>query len=283
MIKPLNFLKMEGLWNDFLVTHRIRPNHASTHLIAREAVRLCNRRRSIGADGFIMLLPSKNADFQMRIFNSDGSEAEMCGNGIRCCALYVKETKLSRKRSLTFETNAGSRNTEITKTGLVRVTMGRPVLSAPQIPTMKVSGTMLNEELHVEGRIFKVTAVSMGNPHAVIYENAITDDLVRVWGKKIENHPFFPKKTNVEFVKVISRSEISMRVWERGCGETLACGTGACASVVAGILNKLHGNRVTVHLIGGDLFVEWDGQETSQVYLTGPATIAFKGSVEINL
>jgi diaminopimelate epimerase len=142
---------------------------------------------------------------------------------------------------------------------------------------------MLNEELHVEGRIFKVTAVSMGNPHAVIYENAITDDLVRVWGKKIENHPFFPKKTNVEFVKVISRSEISMRVWERGCGETLACGTGACASVVAGILNKLHGNRVTVHLIGGDLFVEWDGQETSQVYLTGPATIAFKGSVEINL
>jgi diaminopimelate epimerase len=158
MIKPLDFLKMEGLGNDFIVTHRIRPNHASAHLIARESIRLCNRRRSIGADGFIMLLPSKIADFQMRIFNSDGSEAEMCGNGIRCCALYVKKLKLSRKRSLTFETNAGSRTTEITKTGLVRVTMGRPVLSAPQIPTTclpsgtaKVSDTMLNEELHVEG------------------------------------------------------------------------------------------------------------------------------------
>jgi diaminopimelate epimerase len=202
----------------------------------------------------------------------------------------VKKLKLSRKRSLIFETNAGSRTTELIKNGLVRVTMGRPVLSTPQIPTTclpsgtaKVSGTMLNEELHVEDRIFKVTAVSMGNPHAVIYENAITDDLVRVWGKKIENHPFFPKKTNVEFVKVISRNEISMRVWERGCGETMACGTGACASVVAGIVNKLLGNKVIVHLPGGDLFVEWDGQETSQVYLTGPATIAFKGSVEINL
>lgn len=283
MIKPLSFLKMEGLGNDFIVTHNLRPKHASADVIAREAIRLCNRRRGIGADGLIMLLPSKNADFRMRIFNSDGSEAEMCGNGIRCCALYVKKLKLSRKRSLTFDTNAGNKTTELTKDGLVRVTMGRPVLSAPQIPTMRISGTVLNEDLPVDDRLFTITAVSMGNPHAVIFEDAITDDLVHVWGKKIESHPFFPKKTNVEFVKVLSRSEISMRVWERGCGETMACGTGACASVVAGILNKLHGNRVTVHLIGGDLLVEWDGHETSPVYLTGPSKIAFKGSVEINL
>jgi diaminopimelate epimerase len=219
----------------------------------------------------------------MRIFNSDGSEAEMCGNGIRCCAVYVKKLRLSEERSLLFETSAGSIVTELTKGGLIRVTMGKPVLSAPQIPTMKISGTVVNENLHVEHMLFKVTAVSMGNPHAVIYDDHLTDELVLVWGKKIETHPFFPKKTNVEFVKVLSQNEIRMRIWERGCGETLACGTGACAGVVAGIINKLHGNKVTVHLPGGDLFVEWNGKETSPVYMTGPAKIVFKGSVEINL
>jgi len=226
----------------------------------------------------------------MRIFNSDGSEAEMCGNGIRCCAVYVKKLKLSGKRSLSFETGAGSIATESVGNGLIRVTMSRPVLFAPQIPTTclpsgtaKVSGTVLNEDLSVDGRLFKITAVSMGNPHAVIYEDNITDELVQVWGKKIENHPFFPKKTNVEFVKVLSKNEIRMRVWERGCGETMACGTGACAAVVAGILNKLLGNRVTAHLPGGDLLVEWDGKETSPVFMTGPASITFKGSVDVTM
>ncbi len=281
MKKLLNFLKMEGLGNDFIVTHEV--SLPLPFRIAQQAAVLCDRRRSIGADGLILILPSITADFQMRIFNSDGSEAEMCGNGIRCCAVYVKKLRLSVKRSLSFETGAGSIATELTRNGLVRVTMGRPVLSAPQIPTMKIAGTVIMEDLPVDDRLFKVTAVSMGNPHAVIYDDHLTDELVHAWGKKIEIHPFFPKKTNVEFVKVLSQNEIRMRVWERGCGETLACGTGACASVVAGIINKLHGNKVTVHLPGGDLFVEWNGKETSPVYMTGPAKIVFKGSVEIIL
>jgi diaminopimelate epimerase len=281
MNTSFDFLKMEGLGNDFIVTHEVRL--PSLPLIAHQVVRLCDRRRGIGADGLICILPSKIADFKMKIFNSDGSEAEMCGNGVRCCAVYVKKLKLSGNRSLSFETGAGTIVTELTKGVFVRVTMGKPVLSAPQIPTMKITGTVIMEKLPVDDRLFKVTAVSMGNPHAVIYDDHLTDELVLGWGKKIENHHFFPNKTNVEFVKVLSPNEIRMRVWERGCGETLACGTGACASVVSGILNKLHGNRVTVHLPGGDLLVEWDGKETSPVYMTGPARITFKGSVEINI
>lgn len=275
----LNFIKMEGTGNDFIVTHEVPVQFKPT---ADLALRLCDRRRGIGADGLVLLLPSPTADFQMRIFNSDGSEAEMCGNGIRCCAAYVKKMKLSVKRILRFETGAGIIVTEFIKDGDVRVIMGRPVLSAPLIPTLKVSGRVVMEDLHVERMRFKVTAVSMGNPHAVIFDEQLTDELVHVWGKKIEAHPFFPKKTNVEFVKVISENEVRMRVWERGCGETPACGTGACASAVAGIINGMLGNSVTVHVIGGDLLVEWDGKETSPVYLTGPAKMTFRGSVEIN-
>jgi diaminopimelate epimerase len=276
----LEFLKMEGAGNDFIVTHGVRPPYVSR--IALQAARLCDRRRGIGADGLILILPSKNADFQIKIFNCDGSEAEMCGNGIRCCAVYARKQKLSGKRCLAFETGAGVIATEFMRNGLVRVTMGKPVLSAPRIPTGKVSGTVVNENLSVDGRLFRITALSMGNPHAVIFEDEPTDELVLLWGRKIETHPFFPKKTNVEFVKIISKKEINMRVWERGCGETMACGTGACASVVAGIINRLCAHRVTVHLPGGDLFVEWDGKETSPVYLTGPARVTFSGIVGIN-
>jgi diaminopimelate epimerase len=278
MLPPLNFLKMEGAGNDFIVVQELSAQRAPS---AELAVRLCNRRRGIGADGLIVVLPSKSADFQMRIFNSDGSEAEMCGNGIRCCAVYVKIMKLSGKRVLVFETGAGHITAEIVKNGAVRVNMGKPVLSAPQIPTLKVADRVIMEDLYVDRMLFKITAVSMGNPHAVIFDEHLTDELVQVWGPKIEVHPFFPKKTNVEFVKVISDKEIRMRVWERGCGETLACGTGACASVVAGVLNKMLANRVTVHLPGGDLFVEWDGEKTGPVYMTGPANVTFTGSVEI--
>jgi len=278
MSQPLNFLKMEGTGNDFIVAHEF-----PTQLVpsAELAVRLCDRRRGIGADGLILLLPSKSADFQMRIFNSDGSEAEMCGNGVRCCAVYVKKMKLSGKWNLQFETGAGIITAGFLKNGNVRVNMGKPVLSAPLVPTMKVSGRVVMEDLHVERMLFKITAVSMGNPHAVIFDEHLTDELVQVWGRKIETHPFFPKKTNVEFVKVLSDKEIRLRVWERGCGETASCGTGACGSVVAGVINKMLGNSVTVHLSGGDLFVEWDGKETCPVYLTGPANVTFKGSVEI--
>jgi diaminopimelate epimerase len=217
----------------------------------------------------------------MRIFNSDGSEAEMCGNGIRCCSLYIRSMQLSEKQSLIFETGAGIISTERVENNQIRVAMGTPILESSKIPTIKKSCQVIMHDLHVDCKSFKITAVSMGNPHAVVYVDEITNDLVTFWGPKIEKHPFFPKKTNVEFIKVLSKNEIQMRVWERGCGETLCCGTGACASVVSGIINNLHGNKVTVHLPGGDLVVEWDGKETDQVYMTGPAEIVFKGSVAI--
>jgi len=270
---------MEGLGNDFIIMHGLSDK--SVQLIKKQCVNLCNRRFGIGADGVICILPSKKADFHMRIFNSDGSEAEMCGNGIRCCALYIKLMKLSKKQLLTFDTRAGIISTEIKKSGLIRVEMGCPVLESSKIPTIKRSCRVIMHGLQVDCNQFKITAVSMGNPHAVIYVDEITDDLVLGWGPKIEKHRFFPNKTNVEFIKVLSNKEIKMRVWERGCGETLGCGTGACASVVAGIVNNLHGNRVKVHLPGGDLLVEWNGKEMCPVYMTGPARVVFKGIVEI--
>jgi diaminopimelate epimerase len=279
MPNNLNFIKMEGLGNDFIVLHRLSGE--SIQPIIKQCVKLCDRKFGIGADGIIFILPSKKADFRMRIFNSDGSEAEMCGNGIRCCLLYAQTMRLSKKQSITFETKAGIIATEFTKKRLVRVNMGKPVLESSKIPTIKKSCQVIMHDLQVDCKLFKITAVSMGNPHAVVYTDEITDELVSFWGPKIEKHPFFPKKTNVEFVKVLSNSEIQMRVWERGCGETLSCGTGACASVVSGIINNLHGNSVTVHLRGGDLLVEWDGNETSPVYMTGPAKIVFSGSVGI--
>jgi diaminopimelate epimerase len=283
MKKKVNFLKMEGLSNDFIIAHGLAA--AAVSRVAKRAPALCDRRRSVGADGVILMLPpsSKTADFRMRIFNADGSEAEMCGNGIRCCALYAKTLGLSRKKKLLFETKAGPISTEFRGRDMIRVNMGPPVLESSAIPTAKPTCRVIMHDLQVDCRPFKITAVSMGNPHAVIYCDDLTDDLVTVWGRRIETHPFFPKKTNVEFVKVLSGSEIAMRVWERGCGETCACGTGACASVVAGIINNLHGARVTVHLKGGDLLVEWDGDENSPVFMTGPARIAFRGSVDLDV
>jgi diaminopimelate epimerase len=242
---------------------------------------LCDRRRGIGGDGVILVLPSKIADYKMRIFNSDGSEPEMCGNGIRCFALYVQKTGLWKKPKLSVETIAGIIKTEISG-DRIQVTMGAPIMDAPRIPVAKQSGSAIMEQINVDGKQFQVTAVSMGNPHAVIYVDELTDEMVLGYGKKLESHAFFPKKTNVEFVKVISDKEISMRVYERGCGETMACGTGACASVVSGIINKKHGKSMTVHLLGGDLFIEWDGDFAHPVYMTGPAQWVFEGDIRVS-
>jgi diaminopimelate epimerase len=216
----------------------------------------------------------------MRIINADGSEAEMCGNGIRCFAVYLRDTGMTQKQKLTIETKAGVIQTEYAG-DRIRVTMGAPVLSGRAIPVNKDGGPIIGEKLSVDGKTFAVTAVSMGNPHAVIYADELTNELVHRYGSKLESHPFFPKKANIEFVKVLSDSEIRMRVWERGCGETMACGTGACASVVAGVLNRKNGNAVTVHLPGGDLFIEWDGDPTHPVFMTGPANRVYSGSTEI--
>lgn len=276
----MKFYKMEGLGNDFVVTHEVKENEIQQ--FKNQFVSLCDRRRGIGADGIIFVLSSDKCDFKMRIFNSDGSEPEMCGNGIRCFALYVNMLNLSELKKLTIETLAGVISTELIDNNKVTVNMGRPVLNAPAIPVAQTSGRVLMKELEIDGNNFKINAISMGNPHAVLYvSDEITDKLVLGYGPKIETHPFFPRKTNVEFIKVLSPNEIQMRVWERGCGETQACGTGACASVVSGIINGLHEKSVIVHLPGGDLSISWGGSEDDSVFMTGPARVAFQGSVEI--
>jgi diaminopimelate epimerase len=218
----------------------------------------------------------------MVIINSDGSEPEMCGNGIRCLASYIKKQNISSKKSLSIETGAGIIGIELLNDTMIKVNMGPPRLEAPEIPVSGKTRRVIMEEIEIRGRKLKCTAVSMGNPHAVIYTENADDELVKEFGPLIEKHPLFPKKTNVEFITVISDSQINMRVWERGCGETLACGTGACASVVSGILNKLHGNDVTVHLPGGDLSVQWNGNQNDPVYMTGPATYVFDGTIEVD-
>lgn len=274
----MKFTKMHGCANDFIVVHEATTASQIDSLRARTP-ELCDRRRGIGGDGVILVLPSKTCDFQMRIFNADGTEPEMCGNGIRCFARYVRDNQLSQAETLTVETLAGPQITQFVRTD-VRVTMNRPIFAARQIPVALPSDEhVLMHPLQIDGREFLITALSMGNPHAVIYADELTDDLVLGYGPKIEVHPFFPRKVNVEFISVLDQAEIKMRVWERGCGETFACGTGACASVVSGILNKKHGNDVVVHLLGGDLRIEWDGTETGHVYMTGPAISVFQGEI----
>jgi diaminopimelate epimerase len=276
----MKFYKMEGLGNDFVVTHEVKENEIQQ--FKNQFVNMCDRRRGVGADGIILVLSSDKCDFKMRIFNSDGSEPEMCGNGIRCFAIYVNLLKLSDLKKLSIETLAGVISTEIIDNNTVTVNMGCPVLNAPSIPVAQTSGRVLMKELKIDDKTFKINAISMGNPHAVIYvSDEITDNLVLGYGPKIETHPFFPRKTNVEFIKVLSPNEILMRVWERGCGETEACGTGACASVVSGIINDLHEKSVIVHLPGGDLNISWGGSDADSVYMTGPAKVTFQGSVEI--
>jgi len=270
---------MEGISNDFVITHGI--SETDIQPIVDQAVTICDRRRGIGADGIIFVLPSKVNDFKMRIFNSDGSEAEMCGNGIRCFTLYIKALNLSKLTKFAIETLAGVMKTEIIDSVTVRVNMGKPILYAPDIPVATNRERILMHDLQVKDKTFKINAVSMGNPHAVIYTDALTDEMVLTYGPLIEKHPLFPKKINVEFIKVLSNKEIQMRVWERGCGETQACGTGACASVVSGIINKLHDNEVTVHLPGGDLCISWAGGEEDPVMMTGPARRAFTGTYKL--
>jgi len=275
----MDFIKMEGIGNDFIVTHHVSPDSVDA-IVPRVAV-LCDRRRGIGGDGVIFILPSDKADFRMRIINSDGSEAEMCGNGIRCFAKYVAFEKLSNKKKLVVETLAGLIRTENVGHGLIRVDMGVPHLSASEVPCTISMEQVKMYPVDVLGKTFEVTAVSMGNPHAVIFTDKITDEQVLGAGPVLEKHPYFPKRTNVEFIEVLSRLETRMRVWERGCGETQACGTGACASVVAGILNGLHDNEVIVHLPGGDLQISWNGNPQDPVFMTGLAREVFRGSVEL--
>ncbi|UCF44816.1 MAG: diaminopimelate epimerase [Candidatus Bathyarchaeota archaeon] len=273
----MKFWKMHGLGNDYFVIDN-RNEKISNAEAAKLARKLCKRRFSVGADGLLLASNSAEADVKMRIFNADGSEAEMCGNGIRCFAKYCYENNIVRKHELTVETLAGIKRTWLTLENdlvtSVRVDMGPPVLERSKIP-MLGRGTCINEDLQVNGEKYEVTCLSVGNPHCVTFVDALENFPVQCVGPKIESHCLFPKKTNVEFVQVLNSNELKVRVWERGCGETLACGTGACAAVAAGNLFRKLGNKVRVHLLGGDLEVEY----AEHLFLNGPAEKVFEGTL----
>lgn len=277
----MNFTKMHGLGNDFIVVsgEARLPDNA-----ARLARQYCDRNFGIGADGLVYVLPSDKADFQMRIMNSDGSEAEQCGNAIRCVAKYVYDNGLTDKTELLIETiGAGAQpvrlNVKNGKAESVRVDMGAPVLNGLDVPTTVDANPVVGYPVVVDGVEFRFTAVSMGNPHCVIYvDDAAGFDLHR-WGPKLETNELFPNRVNVEFATVRSRSHIDMRVWERGAGPTLACGTGACATVVAAVLYGKADRRAIVSLKGGDLDIEWS-EADNRVYMTGPAETVYRGILD---
>jgi len=282
----INFVKMHGLGNNFILIDSQNKSLGDSSFLSYLAKKLCDHNFGIGADGLILILPSPKADLRMKIFNSDGSEAQMCGNGIRCFTKYAYENKLVSKNKFTVETLAGIIIPEliISNNNIlgIKVNMGTPKLRRREIPMNgEDSPTVVDETLKINPeQIFKITCVSMGNPHCITFVDDVRSIPVDEIGPKIENHPLFPEKTNVEFIRILNRKEINFRVWERGVGETLACGTGACAALVAAVLNKKTDREVTIHLPGGDLDIHWADDEN--IYMTGPAELVFKGEMNIN-
>jgi len=284
----LEFTKMQGCGNDYvyLVANKLRPTDP-----AKLSEKLSDRRFGIGGDGLIMLAPSTQADIRMEMYNADGSRGEMCGNGIRCLARLAYESGIARKNPIEVETDCGTKTVALTfsngKIDGATVDMGEPILEGREIP-VDADGKVIDYPLEVGGRSAKVTAVSMGNPHCVAFVN---DDAI--WkldvyefarlGRQFEHHKFFPKRVNTEFILPVSRSHLKMRVWERGSGETLACGTGACAALVAGVLTGRADRKAIVELRGGNLEIEWreSGERANHVFMTGEAVEVFRGEVEV--
>jgi diaminopimelate epimerase len=277
----MKFAKMHGAGNDYVYVNCFEETVNDPAELAR---RISNRHFGIGSDGLILILPSESADVRMRMFNADGSESEMCGNGIRCVAKYAYDHGLINTQEITAETGAGILTLKLfvnkrDKVVKVRVNMGRPRLTRGEIPmTGPPAERVINTELKVLDRTFHITCVSMGNPHCVIYVDNVEEFPVEKYGPPIEHHPLFPNRTNVEFVEIISPTEIRQRTWERGAGETLACGTGASAVAVAGVLNDRTERRVLNHLRGGDLELEWAPE--GAVSMTGPAVQVFEGEYD---
>ena len=293
----MKFTKMHGCGNDYVYVNCFAETVEDPGAVAKL---VSDRHFGIGSDGLILIKPSKVADFEMAMYNADGSRGEMCGNGIRCVAKYVYDFGLTDKTSISVETLAGIKYLDLTvkdgKVELVRVNMGAPIFEAEKIPAVisaedpdqgivsrdaGQAGAIVAQSLYVAGKEYKVTCVSMGNPHCVIFmdEDVRALDLTKI-GPDFEHHPAFPKRTNTEFVNVIDETHLRMRVWERGSGETLACGTGTCATVVAAVLNRLTKDAVNVELLGGSLHIEWD-REANLVYMTGPATVVYCGEIDI--
>jgi len=275
----LRFTKMHGLGNDYVYVDAFAQRVAEPAALAR---RISPRHTGIGSDGLILICPSSLADCRMEMYNADGSRGQMCGNGIRCVGKYAYDHGLARRNPLRVETDAGIKELHLQlrdgRVEQVTVDMGAPVLDGPRIP-IAAEGRAVDAPLDVAGQPCRITCVSMGNPHCVVFTDDVAPLALDRIGPQFEHHPFFPERVNTEFIQVIGPHEVRMRVWERGSGETEACGTGACAAVVAGVLNRKLERRVTVHLRGGDLSIEWRAAD-DHVLMTGPATEVFHGELE---
>lgn len=278
----MKFTKMHGIGNDYVYINCFEEKVENPSELAKF---ISDRHFGVGSDGLVLILPSEKADFRMRMFNSDGSEAEMCGNAIRCVGKYVYDNGLTRRKTVTVETLAGIKVLELfpgkdQKIELVKVDMGEPVLNPRDIPVYSSLERFIGEPVTIGGEEYRVTCVSMGNPHAVTFVQNVRDFPVEKIGPLMENHSIFPKRTNAEFVEIADRNHLKMRVWERGAGETMACGTGACAVLVASFLNGFTERKANVELPGGTLFIEWN-EENNHVYKTGPAAYVFTGFLDI--
>ena len=277
----MKFTKMQAIGNDYVYVNCFKEKVENPPAAARF---VSDRHFGVGADGLILICPSDCADFRMDMYNADGSQAEMCGNGIRSVAKYVYDYGLTDKTDISIETLAGIKYLKLFldggKVSRVRVNMGAPILDPALIPVEVSENPPVNVPLEMGGKVWHMTCVSMGNPHAVIYMDSVKDLDIEAVGPGFENHPVFPNRTNTEFVEVLDRHTVNMRVWERGSGETLACGTGACAVGVASALCGLTEDRITVHLLGGDLEIFWD-RLNNLVYMTGPASVVFDGEITL--
>ena len=278
----MKFTKMHGIGNDYVYVNCFNETIKDPSAVSKY---VSDRHFGVGSDGLILIKPSKVADFQMDMYNADGSQGEMCGNGIRCVAKYVYDYGLTDKTNISVETLAGIKHLELTiengKVALVKVNMGSPELVPEKIPVVAEGERAIDVPLEVKGKTYQMNGVSMGNPHCVIFmEEDVRELDLESMGPDFENHKRFPKRINTEFVNVLDENTLRMRVWERGSGETLACGTGACATAVAPILNGLVQKEVTVKLLGGDLKIQWNGGD-APVYMTGPATTVFDGIITL--
>ncbi len=273
----MKFTKMQGLGNDYVYVNGFQEKLKNP---SEMAVKVSRKHYGVGSDGLILINPSREADFEMEMYNADGSRGEMCGNGIRCVGKYVYDYGLTDKTEISVETLGGIKHLELTvedgKVSLVKVDMGSPILKPELIPVKAAGEQAVDEPILTDGREYHMTCVSMGNPHAVVFIDDVDGMDIEAIGPKFENHERFPNRVNTEFVKVLDRHTAQMRVWERGSGETLACGTGACAVAVACILGGYTEDEVTVRLLGGDLLIQWDRKE-NKIYMTGPAEVVFDG------
>lgn len=287
----MKFTKMQGCGNDYIYVNGFVekiPQEKKPDLVRR----LSDRHFGVGGDGVIFINPSEAADFEMEMYNADGTRAQMCGNGIRCVGKYVYDKGLTNQERISVVSAGAVKYLELTiesdlsvgadrgRVTMVRVNMGSPVLKPEQIPVKAAGDSVVDQPITVDGKEYRMTCVSMGNPHAVVFAEDAADMLLEKTGPLFENHECFPERTNTEFVKVLDRSHVFMRVWERGTGETLACGTGCCATAAACVLNGLTDERITVKLLGGELFIEWD-RAKNEIYMTGPAATVFEGEINV--